>query len=497
MKKKSILNLIYGGGGQILVLAVGILLPRFIIVNYGSEVNGFISSVNQFFIFLSLLEAGVGAASLQAIYEPLSKKDISSVNGILSATNREYRKTAVIYFLMLLLLAILYPYIIKNSLPKEDIFMIIIINGSITIFNFVFINTYKIFIEAEGKLYVNQNIYTITFVLSNLTKLLLIKIGWDVVSIQLSWLLFSLVAILLTVAYVKKNYDYLNLKVKSMNEAIEQKSSVFIHQITQLIFNNTDIVVLSFFSGLEYVSIYSLYLMLYGAISRISLVLSKSINFVLGQKFHIDVCEFMKLYDAYEYLSILGVYIINTILFINIIPFMKIYTLDFNDSRYVDSLIALMFFIIAIIGAARTASVQAIAISGKFKETKKHALYESILNIVISLLLIKIWNIYGVLLGTIVSSLYRTIYLIDFSAKNIVMRSKRPTYKRWAVNSFVFIIYFSLNEVLGLNITTYTRLIVFAIINSIITITGFLLVNIITDFKTVKYIYSILKSKMS
>ena len=43
--KKIRLNFIFGLFGQVVTLAIGLILPRLFIMSYGSEVNGFINSV--------------------------------------------------------------------------------------------------------------------------------------------------------------------------------------------------------------------------------------------------------------------------------------------------------------------------------------------------------------------------------------------------------------------------------------------------------------------
>ena len=74
-KRKSFLNITIGIGSQILAIALGIVIPRLFLKSFGSEMNGFLNSITQIFAYFSLLEAGVGAATLQALYGPLASKE--------------------------------------------------------------------------------------------------------------------------------------------------------------------------------------------------------------------------------------------------------------------------------------------------------------------------------------------------------------------------------------------------------------------------------------
>ena len=86
-QKNSMNNLIWGIVGNIITSAVAIIIPRLFIVNYGSEVNGLLSSIRQIYVYLVLLEVGVGTASEVALYGPIGKGDHASANRILAATD--------------------------------------------------------------------------------------------------------------------------------------------------------------------------------------------------------------------------------------------------------------------------------------------------------------------------------------------------------------------------------------------------------------------------
>lgn len=95
--KQIFKNVFSGVLGQIITLGLGIILPRLFILSFGSEMNGLLSSINQFYVYIGLLEAGVGTATLQALYAPISSQDKVKINSILSATNLYYYKTGIFY----------------------------------------------------------------------------------------------------------------------------------------------------------------------------------------------------------------------------------------------------------------------------------------------------------------------------------------------------------------------------------------------------------------
>ena len=73
--KRSFYNIFFGMLSQIISIVLGIVIPRLVLISLGSESNGLLSSINQALVYLSLLEAGIGTATLQALYKPVAEKD--------------------------------------------------------------------------------------------------------------------------------------------------------------------------------------------------------------------------------------------------------------------------------------------------------------------------------------------------------------------------------------------------------------------------------------
>lgn len=58
-KKRALYNLIVGMGSKFVLMVLGFIIPKIFIENYGSDVNGLLSSIGQVFAYLNLVEAGI------------------------------------------------------------------------------------------------------------------------------------------------------------------------------------------------------------------------------------------------------------------------------------------------------------------------------------------------------------------------------------------------------------------------------------------------------
>ena len=136
--KRSVLNIVTNLLNQILTIALGILIPRLVLTNLGSEANGLMSSITQVFAYINLLEAGVGIATVQALYKPLEMGDRDGVNGILTATKKYYFRIAWVYLAVLLGFAGLYPFLVASGYSHWQVALIILFTGGNSFFNFLF-----------------------------------------------------------------------------------------------------------------------------------------------------------------------------------------------------------------------------------------------------------------------------------------------------------------------------------------------------------------------
>ena len=99
--------------------------------------------------------------------------------------------------------------------------------------------------------------------------------------------------------YAKKQYSWLDRAVPPDTTATAQHRAVLVHQISGLIFQNTDVLLLSVVCGLKTTSVYSMYVMLFGMVGTAVSAINGSVSFVLGQTYHTDRAHFCGFFIAY------------------------------------------------------------------------------------------------------------------------------------------------------------------------------------------------------
>ncbi len=492
---KGIKNAGFGILAQFLTIGIGIIIPRLVLVNLGSESNGLLSSVGNILAYMSLLEAGVGTATLQALYKPCATNDHEAANRIMAATDFFYRRTGRVYLLIVLVITVAYTFAIKTELSRLDVFIVVLLSGLTGVISYFFQGKFKIFLSAEGKSYINTNIVTIVHIAASITKAFLLYIGFGVVAVQISAFAFNLIQMLFYQIYIKRHYSWLNVKVKPDFDAISQRNAVLVHQISGLIFSNTDVLLLTIFVGLKEVSVYSMYAMIYGMVKSLAVVLYDSYTYALGQCYNTNRQRFMRVFDAYEVLTMMITFSLYCICRIMMNPFLVLYTKGVNDIKYVDAYLPWLFAIFYMLHNGRTSSSTVISIAQKFEETKWRSILESIINLTVSVICVNKMGIYGVLVGTIAALLYRTNDMIIYASK-LLERSCLITYKRWFLNiALFFCLSFGIDR-FEITAENYVQLLFYAFIVSAVVVTAFFTTNAVCERKNVKYTFSIIKKML-
>lgn len=425
--KKGIKNISYSVIGQLISLAIGIFIPRLVIMSYGSEVNGLLSSVSQIITYLSLLEAGVGTATCQALYKPFTDNDHKSISSILSAANRYYKKTGVAYLSLILVIAFIYPLVIQSTLNYWFVWVLIVINGVPGVINYFYQCKLRTLMEANGDNYILTNLGTFSTIFTSMLKIILLRMNVSIILVQVVYCFNSLVQMIYVHCYVKRKYGWLDLKEKPDYNALKQKNAAFIHQICGLVTNSTDVVLLSIFCDLNTVSIYSMYNMLYNLVYNAILSVNSSIQFILGQSYYKGKEYFCKVIDAYEtyYVAIASSLLLVT--YVMTIPFLRLYTAG-ADINYISYTYPILFLAVKILNALRNAATNTISVSGHFEGTKWHAAIESVINLSISIIAVWKFGITGVLMGTIAAFIFRDWISIYYYNHVILKRSCRHSY---------------------------------------------------------------------
>lgn len=433
--KKTLMNSIFSIILQLVTIVCGFILPRLILSGYGSKYNGICSSITQFISYVVLMRAGIGGVTRAALYKPLLEKNDIKINGIVNATQKFMEKVSILYIIALVVFAAIYPFIIKEDFDWLFTFLLVLIMGAGNFAQNYFGITYSLILEANQEQYIYSIISLISTILNTLLASLLIVNGYSIHIVKLaSAFVFVLNPIVLN-RYVNKRYS-IDKTVPPDNSAIKERWNALTQQVAAFVNTNTDIMVLTIFTSLYEVSVYTVYNMVLSGLNGFQNAISGSFEAAFGSILAQDKKELL---DSNFRICEFVVFTIASFLFIAsgflILPFVKVYTLGITDVEYQRPLFAVLGCICGYLNGVRMPYVMLVSARGNFREIRKGAIITPIINIVISTILINRIGISGVIIGTICAMIFMIIQYGTYSSKHILKRSYIFILRHFAITS--------------------------------------------------------------
>lgn len=443
--KQALKNTLSGLLLQAVVALSGLIIPRFFTELYGSAVNGLVLSINQFISYLGLVEAGVSASATVALYLPLANGDDNEVNSVLSAAKTFYMRSGAIFAGLVGLLILFYPMAVKNEITDDSFIRVMILVLSISgLVDYFYLGKYRVLLQADQKSYVISVAQIVGTVVMTIVSLLLIEWKFSAIAVKTSVAVIYLLRSLAVGLYVRRNYPQYHFRGKGNTRALNQRWSALVHQIAGMICNNTDVILLTLLlptGALAEVSVYGTYNLVAYALICLMNAFSNSLSAGFGQLMALgDEPALERSFQNYEYMFFGLVFTVYSCMAALMYPFIGLYTATYADaSIYSRWPLVFLFSAVGLLQGIRMPGLTMICAAGHYSQTRKQAILEAAINLAVSLLLIGRFGIYGVLLGTAASYLYRSADIIFYSARNFLPGSLKLTLRRLLRNTVTMV----------------------------------------------------------
>jgi hypothetical protein len=425
---------------QLLLVMSGLILPRYIIFTYGSEVNGLVSSIKQFLLYFNAVSSGIGVASMAALYAPLDHGNIEKINAIASASRIFFTKIGYIISSLILIFLVIYPIFITSSISRSvTVFLILVLNAEFIIEYFL-LSKYRIFLNVAQKAYVILNTHALGVVIYTLVAVFLIRMHLNILIVLSASTVCYALRSLLIINYTKKHYPYLNFYTEPDFKAIPNRREAFLYKISDVIIQYTPFVVIVVILGLKKVSVYSVYNLIFVSLSMLSLVFSTGITSLFGNVIAKKNQETLRTsFRTYELVYDIMIFFCYTSALKLIIPFISIYTQGIADVEYVVPAIGYLFIFRSIFRDIRMPFVVLVDASGNFKINSVLNMVEAGVTILLSIVLCLFYGIPGILLGALITGSLRTLGYILYVYTQILQTRMIKSFIRLFLN-FIFMI---------------------------------------------------------
>lgn len=461
---------------------------------YGSEINGLVSSILQFINYFTIVEAGLSGAAIFSLYKPLAENNYDEINGVVSSAKRYYYQAGGIFTSAVIVLSFVYPIIVHTqSLGTSSMRFLVVMLGAKGFLDFFSLAKYRALLTADQKIFVisiSSSIYTIL----NTILISLFAIN----SLPITWVyFFSLLPLLVRTFilsfYVKRHYPYIDYSASPNNGALKARWDALFQQFVGMAQNSAPPIIATIFLSLKEVSIYAIYNMVISGLNGVLTIFTTNLSPSFGNVIAKNQSETLKKsYHEFEFIYLQLIAIAYSVAYTLIIPFITLYTKGVNDTEYNVPIIATLMVLNGFLYSLKTPQGMIIIAAGHYKETRWRSLLQALILIIGGIILVRPFGLSGIIMGAILSNIYRGIDMFFYVPKRITKLSPFYTLKNYLLQSITIIGTVSVGHLISRNVTSWGKWIFIAIVCTVVSISILLCVSMFFN----KTVFHSLKNRL-
>jgi len=411
--KYSLLNMAVSVGAQLINIVL-LFFSRKIFLQYFTEeylgVNGLFT---ELLTVLSLAELGIATAMMYGLYEAVAKDDQTEICRMMNLYRRLYTIVGCIVIAVGLSLLPFLDYFIKdNNIPHIRLIFLLYLSDSAVSY---FLSYKQTIIQASQKGFIvtgtAQMVRCLQIILQ-IVSVVVFQNFYLYIAIQIAGQICSNVILALIshrlYPFLRRNKAGLPDKEK-ISGIYRHIRAMALHKFGAVFVSNTDNLIISSFIGLGTVGIYSNYKMVINSLRLFFSYIYNAFTASIGNLAATDEAKRVgQIYNGLNFMMSVLYGWAAMCLFLMINPFISIFFGEqFCLSMWVVAIISADFYI----HGMRQMTLRFREGMGLFWYDRYKPVFEVLINLVVSLLLVKPYGIAGVVAGTIVSSLLTNFWV--------------------------------------------------------------------------------------
>lgn len=395
-------------------IVIPLLLIPYVVNKLGQELYGIWVLLTSMVAYFNLSNLGFSTTLLKDV--SFYKSNSEKVNKIINTTFFFFVFVVALVTVIFVLIELNFRHLFKLSTDYVEIakqtFFIIYFVFVFNFFSMLFDNT----IFAYNKMYLKNILLTAKILFIGISTFLVLYFGYSIFEIALMNLFITILIFLIMFYFAKKlslckiRWRYFDLDI--FKQMISPSFHYFIIGVAVIIIFYSDNLVISAFIGVAAVSSYSI---AYKAVDMTEKVIFKIVDVILPK---ISQLNSNKEFDKILFLH-------NKILIISMLIALPVYSILFfwgtdllclwvGAENVVMPVIMKIFVIFAFVHTWVHVSAIFVTALGIHKETSYMALFEAILNIILSIIFLHYYGLLGVAMGTIISHLLTNAWFVSY-----------------------------------------------------------------------------------
>lgn len=505
MEKKSRLhntvrNMSWQLAYQILIMTLGVILPKFIISVYGSEVNGLTSTIKHVLTLVTIVQAGLGTSATYLMYKPLEENDRVRIASLLLSIKRIYKTIAFAVAGVGLAASLILAFTVEGSIAGKYIFIasfITCIDSSLSLY---FTAACNLFLNAKQDKYLISIVSLITGTLNYAIQIVILILKPTFLFLYFDNMFICILNIVILTIIFRKKYE----PYRPTEDEDKNVGQVPIPGVTHAALNEAAhsavygmvTVIVSIMGNLKDASVLSVYLMVINLISTLSNVAYTSFVPSYGSMVAEGNMEktnrIFEIFQFSFFAMTTFLFMCTTVLFI---PFVQLYTRGVTDAEYVNELLMILCIAYGLFYAFRIPYNNTVSVTGLFKETCKQPVICAIIAIALMFGLTRI-DYALVMVGPLFFYIANTFYQHFILQKLFIGFNNRHFWRHLITALLGFVIAIILYHLIPIPASSFVRWILYALLTAAVCGTLLLGLLMVIDRKSLKLTYSFFKPKL-
>lgn len=406
-KKKSLVNIIVSLTFKLVILVLTIVSRRYLINYVGNEANGIFSLYTSLIGFLAIADLGIGSAITFAMYEPIVKGDNAKVAALYKLFIKVYRIIGLLILLAGLCMLPALPYIAKDYSSSYNLYYTFLLMLISIVLTYLFSAKISV-INAYKNEYITTAFNSISLIIVYLLQIIFLifynsfelYLGIRIIGVIIQWIAVEL--------YFNKNHKHLlnynnKLDEQSKSLIIKTTKAMFMHKIGVLLVNTCDSIIISAFIGVILLGKYSNYVTIVSGMTSIIVLFFTPLTAIIG---HLCVMKDIDREERYFNFFFTLNFVIGILFFLGYYAVIDdaVY-ICFGDDLELTKDISFVITLNYFIQFMRQACLLFRDASGTFYNDRFKPIFEGIVNVILSLILVNVIGIVGVIVATIITNL--------------------------------------------------------------------------------------------
>ena len=403
-------NILFGTVLRVYQILVPFAMRTALIYILGAQYLGLNSLFSSVLQVLNLAELGVGNAMVYSMYKPIAEDDTATICALMALYRKYYRIIGLVILCTGLCITPLLPKLIKmNTVPEGiNIYILYLLNLGATVISYWLFAYKNCLLTAFQRVDITSKISLIVSFLGYVLQFVVLLILHNFYLYTVVLLITGIINNIVTAIVVDRLFPGYHPsgvlpeeEVKTINGRVRD---LFTSKIGSVIYDSADTIVISAFLGMTVLAIFQNYYFILTSITGFIAVVFTACSAGIGNSLVVETKA--KNYNDLTKFSFIICWIscfCSSCLLCLYQPFMELWVGRDLMLEFSAVVCIVLYFYIRQINSLLNLYKDA---SGMWHEDRFRPLCAALTNLILNLLLVRVWGIYGVLLSTVFAILF-------------------------------------------------------------------------------------------